>query len=321
MDPVRDALIAGVLPGAIAAFALVVAGVALALVHGPLLPTDRNPSPNTAFERVLIAIATLAVGGGVLLSMRWLEPYPGWWPLNIPGRVPALVGIGVIVSSVVAAGPGRWWFAMPVCVLGAGVISHGVRGPLAGDASPWLAVALDALIIGVPAFLVQYLVNRVAAGDRSLLVRPLPLLALALAILPIPALIFVSGQSVSARQFGTLVAVLTASAIALALLGGSRGRLALRGIGVLVVMTIGVWMLIVSTLAIHLLSPVAAVLLIASCVGAGFVGWILPRLKRWWTPVLLTLLLVGGPIVAATVVQYQGIERDEAGGSPADYGY
>lgn len=321
MDPLRDALIAGVLPGAIATGAFLIAGVAIAFVHGPLAPAEHNPKPRSWAERVLIGLATLAIGGGVVLSMRLLEPYAGWWPLNIPGRVPALVGIGVVVSAIVAIGPGRWWFALPLCVLGAGVVSHGVRGPLSGEASPWLAVALDALMIGVPAFCVQSFVNRVAVREGSLRVRPLPLLALALASMPVPVLIFVSGHSVNARQFGAVLAVLTASAIALALLGNSGGRLVLRGVGVLVVMAIGVWILSVATLAKHPLTLPAAALLLAGGLGAGLVGLMLPKLRRWWAPVVLTLALVGAPIAAATLVQYMGIERDGSGASPADYGY
>lgn len=319
MNPLRDALIAGVLPGAIATLAFIIAGVAIALAHGPLKPAERQPGPGSWVERALIAVALLVVGGGVVLSMRWLEPYPGWWPLNVVHRVPALVLLGVVVSAVVAAGPRRWWFALPICVLGAGAISLGVRGPLSGDGSPVPAVALDAFMIGVPAFFVQYLVDRVADGDRSLRARPLPLLALALALMPVPALIFVSGQSVNARQFGAVVAVLTASAIALALLGNSAGRLVLRGVGVLVVMAVGVWILIVATLANHLLSLPAAWLLVASGVGAGLAGLLLPRLSRWWMPAVLTLALVGGPVAAAAAVQYLGIERDDVGA--ADYGY
>lgn len=299
MNPLRDALIA--------------------LVHGPLKPAEYQPGPGSWVERALIAAATLVVGAGVVLSMRWLEPYPGWWPLNVVHRVPVLVLMGVVVSAVVAAGPGRWWFALPICVLGAGAISHGVRGPLSGEAWPWLAVSVDAIMIGVPAFLVQYLVNRVADGDRSLRVRPLPLLALALALMPIPALIFVSGQSVNARQFGAVVAVLAASAIALAVLGNSAGRLVLRGVGVLVVLAVGVWILIVATLANHLLTPTPAILLVAAGVGAGLAGLLLPRLSRWWMPAVLALALVGGPVAAAAAVQYLGIERDDAGA--ADYGY
>lgn len=321
MDPLRDALIAGVLPGAIATGALIIAGVAIAFVHGPLAPAEHNPRPKSWTERVLIGLTTLAIGGGVVLSMRLLEPYAGWWPLNIPARVPALVGIGVVVSAIVAIGPGRWWFALPLCVLGAGVVSHGVRGPLSGEASPWLAVSIDALMIGVPAFCVQSFVNRVVVREGSLRVRPLPLLALALAILPIPALIFVSGQSVNARQFGTVVAVLTASAIAMALLGNSAGRMVVRGVGVLAVMAIGVWILIVATLAENLLSPMSAILLVSAGVGAGLVGLLLPRLRRWWAPAVLTLMLVGAPIAASTLVQYMGIEREDSGASPADYGY
>ncbi len=328
MNPVRDALIAGVLPGAIATLALLAAGLTMALRRGPLPPLEISPGrardihPRGMADRGLVFAAMLTVGGGVVLSMRLLEAYPGWWPLNVSQRTPTLVGIAAIAAAVVAAGPARWWFALPVGVLTAGIISHGVRAPLPFTENLPLAVALDALALGPAAVLVQTLIDRAANIERSLLTRPLPIVALALALLPVPGILFFAGISVSSRQFGIVPAVLMSSAIVLAIVGHSAARGAFRGVGVLVTLAIGTWMLLARTLGEPVLGDWAVGFLLVAACGAGVAAVLLPGLKRWWTPALLTLSLVGAPVAAAAFVQYQtSTAGDDAGPSPADYGY
>lgn len=329
MIPVREALIGGVLPGVIATLALLFAGVAIALRRRPLPPTPATPEkpqamrPYGAAERGIALLATLLVGAGVVLSMRLLEPYDGWWPIGVNHRTPALVGVGAIAAAFVAAGPARWWFALPLCLVGAAGISYGIREPLPSTDNLPLAITLDALAIGLSAFLVQTLIDRASNAERGLLVRPLPIVALAMALGPAPVAIFYSGINVSARQSGVVQAVLVSAAIVLAIIGNSGGRVALRGIGVLVVMAIGVWMLLSRTAGGKvLLTPWSIGFLLLAAAGAALAALLLPRLKRWWTPALLTLALVGAPVAAAAFAQHQAsTSGDDTGGSPADYGY
>lgn len=328
MDPARDALIAGVLPGAIATVTLGVAGVAIALRRKPRSSTSESsdvPQPSHPIgllERGIVLVATLIIGAGVVFSMRTLEPYEGLWPGGINDRTPTLVGFGVIAAAIVATGPGRWWFALPVCVLGGGAISYGIREALASTESLPLAIAIDAFAIGVPAFMIQRLVDRSASIERSRLVRPLPIAALALGLGPAAVAIFNTGTSVSARQFGVVPAVLMSAAIVLAVFDNSAGRVVLRGVGVLVAMAIGVWMLVGRTIGVPDLTVPALVLVLLSAAGAGVAAMLVPRLDRWWLPALLTLALVGAPMGAAAFAQRQAATADEdSGGSPADYGY
>ena len=328
MNPLRDALIGGVLPGAIATFALLIAGVAMALRRGPLPPAQSLPerprpiAPRGMIERLFVLVAMLVVGGGVVLSMRLLEPYPGWWSNNIPHRTPALVGIGAIAAAIVAAGPARWWFALPVCMIGAGVISYGMRQPLPATSNLPLAIVLDALAIGPAAFLVQKLVDRTANADRSLLTRPLPIVALALALLPVPGILFFSGISVSSRQFGVVMAVLMSSAVVLAIVGHSAGRGAFRGVGVLGVLTIGVWMLLARAVGIPALSGWAIAFMLVAAIGAGVGSLLVARTRSPWLAAIITLLFVGAPMAGALAAQYAAGDRSaEPGESAADYGY
>ena len=328
MNPIRDALIGGVLPGAIATITLSLAGLAIALKRGPLPPVPTSPAkpqptrPSGIVERAVAFVATLLVGAGVVLSMRLLESYPGWWPVGINNRTPAMVGFGVAAAALVAAGPGRWWFALPVCVLGGAAVSYGVREPLPATGNLPLTMALDALAVGVAAFLVQLLIDRVANAERGLLARPLPIVALTLALGPAAVAIFDTGTSVSARQFGVVPAVLMSAAIVLAVFHNSAGRVVLRGVGVLVAMAIGVWMLVGRTIGVPDLTVPALVLVLLSAAGAGVAAILVPRLNRWWLPALLTLALVGAPMGAAAYFQRQAATADDdSGGSPADYGY
>ncbi len=328
MNPVRDALIGGVLPGAIATLTLAFAGVAIALRRGPLPPTAAPPEPpqplrpRGAIERTIALVATLLVGAGVVLSMRTLEPYPGWWPLDIPDRTPTFVGFGVLAAAIVAAGPGRWWFALPACLVGAAAISFGVRGSLPATGNLPIALTLDALAIGGPAFLIQCLIDRAANAERSLLARPLPIVALAFGLGPVAVAIFDTGTSVSARQFGVVPAVLISAAIILAVVGNSAGRVALRGVGVLVAMAIGSWLLVGRTLGAPDLANAALVCVLLSALGAAVAAVFIPRLKRWWAPALLTLALVGAPMGAAAYLQHQAANPgDDSLYDAADYGY
>ncbi|NRA57822.1 MAG: hypothetical protein HRU13_06855 [Phycisphaerales bacterium] len=336
MNPIRDALIGGVLPGTIATTALLGAGLAIALRRGPLAPFAADPSrpdtlepvtPRGLIERIVAFVATLFTGLGVVLSMRLLETYPAeWWPQAVDKRTPALVGIGVVFAAIVAAGPARWWFALPTCVLGAGVISHGIREPLPFTENLWWTVTLDALAVGTAAFLVQSLINRIANTERRPhgrpLVRPLPLVVLALAFLAVPGILFFSGISVSSRQSGVVQAVLMSAAIVLVIVGNSAGRAALRGVGVLVVMAIGVWLLLALTLGIPVLGGWTIAFVLLAAAGTGICALLLPRLRRWWTPALVTLVLVGAPMGGALAAQFAAGDRgSDAGGSPADYGY
>lgn len=328
MNPIRDALIGGVLPGAIATITLSLAGLAIALKRGPLPSVPTSPakpqsmSPSDIVERAIAFVATLLVGAGVLLSMRLLESYPGWWPVGINNRTPAMIGFGVAAAALVAAGPGRWWFALPACVLGGAAISYGVREPLPATENLPLAMALDALAVGVAAFLIQLLIDRVANAERGLLARPLPIVALTLALGPAAVAIFNTGTSVSARQFGVVPAVLMSAAIVLAVFHNPAGRVVLRGVGVLVAMAIGVWMLVGRTIGVPDLTVPALVLVLLSAAGVGVAAILVPRLNRWWLPAVLTLALVGAPMGAAAFAQRQAATAgDDAGGSPADYGY
>lgn len=338
MNPIRDALIGGVLPGVIATTALLGAGAAIALKRGPLVPFSPNPAKPDALERVTprglverlaALVATLIVGAGVVGSMRMLETYPAdWWPHAVDKRTPALVGIGAVFAAIVAAGPARWWFALPACLLGAGVVSHGVREPLPSTENLPLIVTLDALAIGTAAFLVQLLLDRTANAARRPhgrpLARPLPIVVLALVLLAVPGVLFYSGISVSSRQSGLVQAVLVSSAIVLAIVGNSAGRAALRGVGVLVVLAIGVWLLLARTLGIPELGTTTIALVLLAAAGAGVSAIVVPRLRRWWTPALVTLALVGAPMAGALVVQQQlatAQDDGDAGESPADYGY
>lgn len=328
MDPARDALIGGVLPGAIATLTLGFAGLAIALRRKSQQPdsdaSDRSspPCPIGPLERGIALVAMLLVGAGVVLSMRMIKPYEGWWPVGINDRTPTLVGFGAITAAIVAAGPARWWFALPVCVLGGGAISYGVREALASTGSLPLAIAIDAFAIGVPAFMIQRHIDRSASIERTRLVRPLPIAALALGLGPAAVAIFNTGTSVSARQFGVVPAVLMSAAIVLVVFHNSAGRVVLRGVGVLVAMVIGVWMLVGRTIGVPDLTVAALVLVLLSAAGAGIAAILVPRLNRWWLPALLTLALVGAPMGAAAYFQRQAATAgDDSGGSAADYGY
>jgi hypothetical protein len=329
MDPARDALIGGVLPGAIATTALLGAGVLIALHRGappppPALPEKPRPmAPRGVLERAVAFVAMLIIGAGLVLSMRWLEAYPAdWWPTAVDKRTPALVGLGAVLAAIVAAGPARWCFALPVCVVGAGVISFGIRQPLPATENLPLAVVLDALAIGPAAFLVQKLIDRSANAHRPLLARPLPIVVLALALLAVPGLLFFSGISVSSRQSGLVQAVLMSAAVVLAIVGNSAGRGALRGVGVLAIMAIGVWMLLARTLGEPILSDWAVFCLLLAAAQAGVAAIVVGRARRTWLAVLLTIALVGAPMGAALAAQYAAGDRGEgSAGSPADYGY
>lgn len=328
MNPLRDALIGGVLPGAIATLGLLLAGAAMALARGPLPPAAALPekpcpiAPRGAIERLFVLLAMLAVGGGVVLSMRLLEPYSGWWPLAVNQRTPALVSIGAIAAALVAAGPARLWFAVPIVALAAGVISSGIRQPLPFTENLPLSIALDVLAIAPAALAVQWLVNRAANTDRALLARPLPLAALALALFPVPGILFFSGISVSSRQFGVVPAVLFSAAIVLAIVGHSAGRGAFRGVGVLAVLTIAVWMLLARTLGEPILSDWAVFCLMLAAVQSVIAAIIVGRTRRAWLAALLMLALVGAPMAGALASQYAAGDRSASTeGSPADYGY
>ena len=328
MNPLRDALIGGVLPGAIATLGLLLAGAAMALARGPLPPAAALPkkprpiAPRGVIERLSVLLAMLAVGGGVVLSMRLLEPYSGWWPLAVNQRTPALVGIGTIAAALVAAGPARLWFALPIIALAAGVISYGIRQPLPFTENLTLSIALDVLAIAPAALAIQWLVDRAANADRALLTRPLPIAALALALFPVPGILFFGGISVSSRQFGVIPAVLFSAAIVLAIVGHSAGRGAFRGVGVLAVLTIAVWMLLARTLGEPVLSDWAAVCLLLAALQGVFAAIVVGGTRRAWLAALLTLTLVGAPMAGALAAQYAAGDRGTAAeGSPADYGY
>jgi|GEM_PF-3655952 len=328
MIPVRDALIAGVLPGAIATAALSSAALAIVL-RRKARPSAGDPAttslplcPSGLTERGIAFVATLLVGAGIVLSMRLLEPYSGWWPVGINDRTPALVGFGAIAAAIVAAGPARWWFALPVCVVAGGAISFGVREALGGAGSLPLDITLDALAIGLPAFSLGFLVDRASVVDRGRLARPLPVVALVFALGPAAVAIFDTGTSVSARQFGVVPAVLMSAAIVLAVFHNSSGRVVLRGVGVLVAMAIGVWLLVGRTIGSPGLTVLALVLVLLSAVGAGVAAVLATKFKRWWMPALVTLVIIGVPMGAAAYAQHLAANPgDDSGGSPADFGY
>ena len=328
MNPIRDALIGGVLPGAIATLSLLAAGAVVALHRGPLPPKAALPEkprpmvPRGLVERVIVLVAMLLVGGGLVLSMRLLEPYPAWWPLNVPHRTPALVGIATIFAAAIAAGPSRWWFWLPAHIAAAAAVSVGIRGPLYSGNDLFWAVVFDVCALAPATILVQALVNRISNADGMLLARPLPLVAVALSLLPLPGILFFSGISVSSRHSGAVVAVLMSSAIVLAIVGQSAGRGVFRGVGVLAVLAIGVWMLLARTLGEPILSDWAIVCLVLAAAQAGIAAIVVARARRAWLAALITLALVGAPMTGALAAQYAAGDRgDEPGESPADYGY
>ncbi|MEQ9095150.1 MAG: hypothetical protein RIE32_02685 [Phycisphaerales bacterium] len=326
MDPrINAAVFGGVVPGVIATLTLMFAGVAVALRRGPLPPRNLEPGrvvrPRGVLERLITAMATLVVGGGVVWSMRLVETYDGWWPLNVNVRTPALVGMGAIAAALVAVGPGRWWFSLPVCLLGAASISYGIREPLHFTENLPLDMLLDVPAIGVSAFLVQVLIDRACNLDRSMLVRPLPIVALAAVLGAVPAIIFHFGISVSSQQAAVVQSVLVSGALVLGLLAYSAGHVVLRGVGVLATMAIGVWMLLGRTLGSPLLAEWAIAMLLLAAVGCGIAALVLPRLKRWWTPPLLVFVLVGSPLLTATLVQRAAFNENKSAYSDEDYGY
>lgn len=326
MDPrIHAALYGGVVPGVIATLTLVLAGLAIALRRGPLPPRHLEPCrtvrPRGLAERLIAMLATLVVGAGAVWSMRLVESYDGWWPQNVNLRTPALVGLGAIAAAVVAAGPGRWWFSLLICLLGAAAISYGVREPLHFTENLALDMLLDVPAIGLSAFLVQVLIDRICNLDRAMLVRPLPIVALAAVLGAVPAIIFHFGISVSSQQAGLVQAVLVSGALALALQAFSAGHVVLRGVGVLVTLAIGVWMLLGRTLGSPLLTEWSIAMLLLAALGCGVVALILPRLKSWWAPPLLVLAVVGAPTTAATLAQMAAFNEKQAEFSEYDYDY
>ncbi|MFI4916175.1 MAG: hypothetical protein ACIAS6_06685 [Phycisphaerales bacterium JB060] len=326
MDPrIHAAIFGGVVPGVIATLTLVLAGLAIALRRGPLPPRylelRRTVRPHGLTERLVALLATLIVGSGVVWSMRLVESYDGWWPQNVNLRTPALVGLGAIAAALVVAGPARWWFSLPICLLGAAGISYGVREPLHFTENLVLDMLLDTPAIGLSAFLVQVLIDRICNLDRAMLVRPLPLVALAVVLGAVPAIIFHFGISVSSQQSGLVQAVLVSGALALALLAYSAGHVVLRGVGVLVTLAIGAWMLLGRTLGSPLLTEWSIAMLLLAALGCGIVALILPRLRSWWAPSLLVLVVVGAPLVTATLIQRGAFNETKSEYSDYDYGY
>ncbi|MEQ8315936.1 MAG: hypothetical protein RIE77_08675 [Phycisphaerales bacterium] len=326
MDPrINAALYGGVVPGVIATLVLLLAGLLVALKRGPLPPPTAPPfkrwpmTPRGAVERGIVLVATLLVGAGAVLSMRLVESYDGWWPENVNLRTPALVAIGAIVAALVAAGPARWWFALPLCLLGGVAISYGIREPLWFTENLALDIALDAPAIGVSAFLVQVLLNRLANLDRGVVTRPVPVVVFAALLVTIPAIIFHFGVSVSSQQAGMVQAVLVSGAIALGLYAHSAGHVVVRGLGVLAAMAISVWMLLGRTVGSPLLTEWSVALLLIAALGCGVAALVVPRLKSWWTPALLVIVVVGAPLVAATLVQHAAFTKKES--ASEDYGY
>lgn len=326
MDPrVNAAIYGGFVPGVITTLVLVVAGVLVSLKRGPLPPPAVKPFkqppmlPRGVFERSVIFVATLLVGAGAVLSMRLVESYEGWWPENVNLRTPALVGIGAVVAAIVAAGPARWWFALPLCLLGGVAISYGIREPLWFTENLLLDIALDAPAIGVSAFLVQTLLNRLANLERGVITRPIPVVVFAALLVTIPAIIFHFGVSVSSQQAGVVQAVLVSGAIALGLNAHSAGFVVIRGLGILVAMAIGLWMLLGRTVGSPLLTEWSVALLLVAALGCGTCALIAPRLKSWWIPALLVVVLIGAPLVTATLVQRAAFTEKEA--AFEDYGY
>lgn len=326
MDPrINAALYGGVVPGAVTTLVLLLAGLLVALKRGPLPPPVAPPfkqrpmTPQGVVERAIVLAATLLVGAGAVLSMRLVESYEGWWPENVNLRTPALVGIGAVVAAIVAAGPARWWFALPVCLLGGVAISYGIREPLWFTENLLLDITLDAPAIGVAAFLVQALLNRLANLDLGVFARPVPVIVFAGLLVTIPAIIFNFGVSVSSQQAGMVQAVLVSGAIALGLYAHSAGHAVIRGLGVLIAMAIGVWMLLGRTVGSPLLTEWSVALLLIAALGCGVCAVIVPRLKSWWTPALLVLVIVGAPLVTATLVQRAAFTEKEA--ALEDYGY
>ncbi len=326
MDPrINAALYGGVVPGVITTFVLVAAGALVSIKRGPLPPAQVKPFkqppmvPRGVFERSVVFVATLLVGAGAVLSMRLVESYEGWWPENVNLRTPALVGIGAVIAAIVAAGPARWWFALPLCLLGGVAVGYGIREPLWFTENLVLDIALDAPAIGVSAFLVQVLLNRLANLDRGVVTRPVPVVVFAALLVSIPAIIFNFGISVSSQQAGLVQAVLVSGAIALGLYAHSAGFVVIRGLGVLVAMAIGVWLLLGRAVGSPLLTEWSVALLLVAALGCGVCALVAPRLKSWWMPALLVLVLVGAPLVTATLAQRAAFTEKEA--AFEDYGY
>jgi hypothetical protein len=320
-EEVRAAMMGGVVAGALATAALLLGGVFVAVRQGPP-PYARSGTLRAHGwgSRAGLFFATLAVGLAMVLAMRLVGSYEGWWPQNTNTRTPALVAIAALAAGVVAAGPARWWFDLLVCLAGGAAISAGLRAPLPATDNLALAVALDALALGPAAFLLQALVDRIGGLDRGRLARPLPLLALAAAFMPLGAIIFHFGIGVSAQQSGIVQAVLTAGALALVVLATSGGRLVLRGLGVLVALAMGVWLVLGRTLGWPLLTELAIACLLLAGLGAGLAALALPRLRSWWTPALVVLALVGAPVAAAALVQHRAFTAERPSTDAEDHG-
>jgi hypothetical protein len=75
----------------------------------PELPLDpaRVPKPSDPREILVQGIAWSALGGGAMLALRLIEPWPNGqviWPLPLPL---ALLGIGLILYYALASGRAR----------------------------------------------------------------------------------------------------------------------------------------------------------------------------------------------------------------------
>ncbi|GIW74601.1 MAG: hypothetical protein KatS3mg103_1123 [Phycisphaerales bacterium] len=339
MNPIRDALIAGVLPGTIAGLSLLAGGV----VMGRWSTARRSPircpaaAERSTAGRLCAQAATgpgdgasgprrspprLLVGAGMVASMRLLERYDGWWPTGVSYRLPTLVGIAALASAFVAAWPMRGWSAAGLGLLAGGAIAWGIRAPLLRDGSPWPTIALDAAGMALAAWAFQSLVDRAWAPWRPAPGRALVLGALAVAVLPIVGVIFASGISVSARQAAMLTAVLAAGAVAAGVLDRSAGRGVLGGLGVLVALTASAWLLLARALGVPMLSDGAIAWLVLAVFVAGACALLANRIRRAWVLALLVLLGVGGPLALAwNAQQAQGNHDRQGSPSPADYGY
>ena len=94
------------------------------------------------------------------------------------------------------------------------------------------------------------------------------------------------------------------------------------GGGVTAVLAIGVWLILARTLGIPLLADWTIAFVMLAAAGAGLSALVIPKLRRWWAPALVTVALVGMPMGGALGAQYAAGDRDtDEELSPADYGY
>ncbi|MEO1007802.1 MAG: hypothetical protein AAFX79_04505 [Planctomycetota bacterium] len=321
MNPfVRDALIAGVLPGTIAVVALTVCGALLALRRGPLEPEGVGEplAPRSVLERVVLLASGLALAAAVVLSMRTLEPYDGWWPINVANRIPAVLGLAGVFAALIAAGPSRWWFVLVVSVLGAGLLNWGLLGPLPAFESSgmlWGWVAANAAITGLAVLLAECGLRHATQRHGRLM----PLLVLPIALVAVPGVLFFSSLNVPPRQYAAFIAIATSALLVCVVLKRSAGRMIIRGLGAFVVLATAALFVHARTLGAAspwpvALAALAAIGLFASCLLA-------TRIKRWWLLGIVTFALTALPLHAAVGLQRLITLPEDDGGTAADYGY